>query len=229
MRSLLQLLIFVPFFALSQENEGKVWCEAGVSGKLTNDLTWGVDLSTRFGNYGLETFFPQASLKYKVTKWFRPSIDYRLIGDRKYFDVPYSFSHRINFNAEFKHVIDRFTLKARIRYQFAFNRVTQNYDAEFDQAVRLKMEGLYDIDKFFLSPVIAAEVFFDPNYGEFGQRFNKYRVFIGVDSDFKGPHSFSVGYLYDSKINVPNIKRRHVLSLSYGYEIPFDSKKENKK
>lgn len=211
--------IFVGYLSFAQQHTGKVWTEVGLQGKIYKDLSYGLDINTRFGNYGLETFFPQVSFKYKVTKWFRPSIDFRVIGDRKYFDERFSFSERLNLNAEFRHEIKRWSLKARLRYQIAFDNVRDNYDAEFDQAARLKLEGKYDIDKFFLSPTVSAEVFVSPFYSPEISNFNKYRVFVGVDSDFKGPHSFSLGYIFDAKMDLPFNKFRHICSVSYSYEI----------
>ena len=56
----------------SQESEFQTWVEAGVKGKIIKRLDYNVDLTNRIGNLGLETFFPQATLKYKVTNWFKP-------------------------------------------------------------------------------------------------------------------------------------------------------------
>lgn len=223
------VLIFLPFFVLSQ-NEGKVWTEVGIGGKITKDLEWGADLTTRFGSYGLETFFPQASFKYKVTKWFRPSIDYRFIADREV-EGYYTFSNRINLNTEFRYNFDRLYLKSRIRYQYAFNRLSNSasYDPEFDQAIRFKLEGKYDINDFFLSPVLSGELFYDPQYGPYGQRINKLRAFAGVELDLNSPHSISAGYLYDTRINLPNPRVRHVLSLGYSYDLGWEDSKSDKK
>jgi hypothetical protein len=223
------VLITLPLFSFAQ-NEGKVWTEVGIGGKITKDLEWGADVTSRFGTYGVETFFPQATLKYKVTKWFRPSMDYRFIADRQ-LQGYYSYSNRINFNAEFRHNIDRFYLKSRIRYQYGFNRLVNSalYDPEFDQALRFKLEVKYDVNDFFLSPVISGELFYDPQYGPYGQRINKARVFAGFDLDLNNAHSISIGFLYDTRINLPNPRNRHVLSLSYSYDLSWEEEKSDKK
>lgn len=229
MRRVLFLLIFLPSITLAQ-HEGKVWTEVGVGGNVIKDLQWGLDVTSRFGSNGLETFFPQVTFKYKVTKWFRPSIDYRFISDRQKQGY-YSYSHRINFNAEFRYSIDRLYLKSRIRYQYGFNRLSNSplYDPEFDQAIRWKLEGKYDINDFFLSPVVSGELFYDPMYGPYGQQINKARVFAGFDLDLNSPHSISVGYIYDAKINLPKARTRHILSLSYSYDLSWEPEKKNKK
>ncbi len=220
MRILLVGFCVLSFHGLSQLNEGQIWIETGVTGKVIKDLDWGVELTNRFGSNGLQTLFPQATLKYKVTKWLRPSIEYRFISSRQQ-EGYHLNSHRINFNAEFRHSFDRLTLKSRLRYQFGFRSLsnTSAYEPEFDRAFRLKLEGSYDINNFFLTPVISGELFYDPMYGPYGQQINKLRLYGGVDFDLNNSHGIAVGYLYDTKINLPDPRTRHVLNLSYSYQI----------
>lgn len=214
------LLFILPFSLFSQTNEGKVWTEIGVNGKIIKDLDWATELTTRFGVNGLETVFPSISIKYKVKKWFKPSVEYRYIVDRENFDT-YSNSHRLNFNADFKRSFDRLTIKSRIRYQYSFDRLVDSelYSPEFDQAIRLKIGGTYDINNSFLSPVISGELFYNPMYGPYGQQLTKFRLFAGVDIEMDGPHEISVGYIFDNRINLSRPLTKHILSLGYSYKI----------
>ncbi len=214
------LLFILPFSLFSQTNEGKVWTEIGVNGKIIKDLDWATELTTRFGVNGLETVFPSISIKYKVKKWFKPSVEYRYIVDRENFDT-YSNSHRLNFNADFKRSFDRLTIKSRIRYQYSFDRLVDSelYSPEFDQAIRLKIGGTYDINNSFLSPVISGELFYNPMYGPNGQQLTKFRLFAGVDIEMGGPHEISVGYIFDNRINLSRPLTKHILSLGYSYKI----------
>lgn len=214
------LLFILPFSLFSQTNEGKVWTEIGVNGKIIKDLDWATELTTRFGVNGLETVFPSISIKYKVKKWFKPSVEYRYIVDRENFDT-YSNSHRLNFNADFKRSFDRLTIKSRIRYQYSFDRLVDSelYSPEFDQAIRLKIGGTYDINNSFLSPVISGELFYNPMYGPNGQQLTKFRLFAGVDIEMDGPHEISVGYIFDNRINLSRPLTKHILSLGYSYKI----------
>ncbi len=214
------LLFILPFSLFSQTNEGKVWTEIGVNGKIIKDLDWATELTTRFGVNGLETVFPSISIKYKVKKWFKPSVEYRYIVDRENFDT-YSNSHRLNFNADFKRSFDRLTIKSRIRYQYSFDRLLDSelYSPEFDQAIRLKIGGTYDINNSFLSPVISGELFYNPMYGPYGQQLTKFRLFAGVDIEMDGPHEISVGYIFDNRINLSRPLTKHILSLGYSYKI----------
>lgn len=221
----------IVFLSLSlnclSQGSGKVWTEVGVKGKLTKNLEWGFEWTNRFGSNGLETSFPQASLKYKVTKWFKPSIDYRAIFSREQ-NSNYHFSNRLNFNTEFKHSIDRLEGSLRLRYQYSFQHLgSKSYDVEFDQAFRIKPQISYDINDFFLSPVASIEYFYDPSFSELGKRFTKYRIQIGADLDLNSAHEINIGYILDQQINLPAPKTKHILSLSYTYNFGFEKKEKD--
>lgn len=222
------VLLFLPFIVFGQNSEGKVWTELGIKGAFTKKLDWGLEVTNRFGSRGLETFFPQASVKYKLTKWLRPSIEYRSIFKKDKYNN-YQFSNRLNLNLEFKHQISRFTGSLRVRYQYSFDRPNSNskYDAEFDQAIRIKPQINYDINKSIFTPVISLEYFYNPMYGPYGHLFKKYRGFIGVDLDLDSPHNISFGYIYDQELNAADPETKHIFSASYTYDLSF--KKEEKK
>ncbi len=211
-------------FGLCQ-GTGKSWTSIGVKGSIIKNLDWGASFTARIGGSNDQIYFPQISFKYKVTKWFRPSLDYRAIFSLDQYGN-YSFTNRLNINADFKHIIKRFSLSARIRYQASFERLvaSANYDPEYDQAIRWKPQISYDIKKSFITPVINIELFYNPTYGPFGQMFTKYRAFIGVDLEFDNPHEISVGYLFDQQINRPLPETKHILSISYAYNLGFKKK-----
>jgi hypothetical protein len=215
----LTLLAFSPS-AFSQYSIGMVWADLGVKGKFTKDLEWGVSFTSRVGAATNQTFFPQVNLKYKVTKWFKPSIDYRGIYKLDKYGN-YLFSNRLNFNTEFKYAKKRLDLRARLRYQYSFNTLTSSsgYDAEFDQAVRLKTQVQYDLNNSFLSPILSFELFYNPAFGPSGRQLSKYRGFAGVALEIDGPHDISVGYILDQQMNTSNPLTKHILSISYTYNI----------
>jgi hypothetical protein len=230
MRVFLFLLVFLPLTLLGQSS-GKVWTEVGLKGSLLKDLDYGVEVTNRFGATGLETFFPQVSFRYKVTKWFRPSLDYRLIFNQDDYGN-YGYSNRLNANAEFRHTFfKRLTLAGRVRYQYSFDRfiAAANYEAEFDQAIRFKPQVSYDINNVFLTPTVSIEYFLNPSYGPLGQRFTKYRFYAGVDLDIDSPHGIYIGYILDQEINLPYPERKHILSIAYSYDLGWESKKDKKK
>lgn len=212
-------LATVLFLGLSAhaQHDFQVWTELGVSGKITKKLSWDLDLNSRFGNDGVETFFPQLGLEYKVKKWFRPSIDYRYILDKdKYGNM--LGGHRINVNANFEKGIERFEVEGRLRYQYAFNRIESSTESnlDFNQAVRLKGGVQYDINNSIFTPLFNAELFYDPQFENRG--LSKIRIALGTKLELDGPHKISVKYQIDKRFEYGK-DLRHVISIGYGYKL----------
>jgi hypothetical protein len=224
-------LVVALFFvgSASSQDDFQSWTTIGLEGGIIKRLDWSFELNARVGGAGLETFFPQAGLEYKVTKWFKPSIEYRYIAEKDEY-TNYSGVHRINFNAGFKERVSRFDLGLRLRYQYAFDRVkaTENFNPDFDQAIRTKASVDYDIDNSIFTPTFSAEFFYNPQFGPSGPGFSKMRLAIGTDLELSGPHKVSVKYQLDKKFNDYEEGMRHVVGLSYSYKISGKKKKKKK-
>lgn len=212
------LIIGLLPLSLAAQSEGNVWTEVGAKGEIIKDLDWSVELNNRFGSAGHETFFPQFTLKYKVTKWFKPSVDYRVIFDKDDF-TNYQRANRFQLNGNFGENIDRLDFDFRIRYQYEFSRWSRNtgYAYYADHAIRFKPEIKYDINDFFLTPYVNAEWFCGLNLNDRG--FYKYRFGIGTDFELDGPHDISIGYIFDRELHDYTPKKRHILTLSYKYKL----------
>lgn len=230
MKSLVSLLVLCLNFSVihGQSTVFQVWNELGVSGKINKDFSYGVDLTTRYASDGLNTIFPQLSLKYKVNKYVRVSVDYRLIGKRE-LNGNMLASHRINGNLQLSYGIKRHSFGFRTRYQYSFNSLGGPYESEFDQAFRFKPSYAYDLNNSIFTPNFSCEFFYNPQTGENGQQFTRIRYFVGIEMELKGPHGLELGYYYDQKIQVANPVNRSILSLSYSYAVGQTKKKEPKK
>ena len=224
-------LCFVFFqigFNHSQTTVFQVWNELGVAGKLIKDISYGVDLTTRVGNVGVVTFFPQVSIKYKLNKFIRPSIDYRMIMNRE-LNGNYLASHRINGNLQFSTAWLRHSLGFRVRYQYSFNRLAGTYEPEFDQAFRFKPSYGYDLNNSIFTPKLSCEFFYNPSIGIQGRQFTRIRYYAGLALELSGPHHVEIGYYYDQKINFSNPVNRSILNVSYSYSIDGKEKKVDRK
>lgn len=224
MRHLVFSLLLLPMLSWSQNSTVfQLWNEAGVSYKVDKKQSLAFDLSTRHAAGGLQTIFPQVSYKYKVNKYIRPSIDYRLINDRNQ-DGNMTLQHRLNANLQFNQELERLQLGLRVRYQYSTNRLAENFEPEFGQAIRVKPSLAYDLQNTDLEPQLSSEFFTGPMDGQTGYHLNRIRWSAGLAYTFKGPHSLEVAYIYDQRINSPGALNRAILSFSYGYSI--DNKKE---
>jgi len=218
MKRALFILFFLTTLPSFGQHDYMLWTKIGAEGKVIKRLKWGVDLNTRIGGAGVETFFPQVGLNYKLTKWLRTSLEYRLIIDKNKYGN-YKSSNRLNANLNFKNNKKRFWYGVRLRYQYAFNRLAQDaYDADFDQAIRLKPSFEYDINNSIITPVVSGEFFYNPSYGPTSPGFSKVRISVGAKLELDGPHSVSFKYQLDKKFRDYSADLRHVLALSYGFK-----------
>ncbi|MDX2359512.1 MAG: DUF2490 domain-containing protein [Crocinitomicaceae bacterium] len=212
--------IIISFSSFSQtKSDYMTWATVGAKGKIIKSLSWSADFNTRFNKFGLKTFFPQVGFEYKVTKWFRPGIDYRLVFDKNNL-LKYSASSSIRINLNFRHVVDkRLKLSARLRYQYSTGHSTDlEEDDGLNHLIRWKPAISYDIKGFFLTPKLSAEVFLNPVNGAITAGFTKVRYALGVDLDLDSPHKIGLSYRIDHKvINFPATRVRHILGLSYVY------------
>lgn len=215
-------------FLFSQSTVFQVWNEVGISGKVKKDLSYSVDLTTRFGSEGLGTIFPQLSLKYKLNKYVRLSVDYRLIG-KKELNGNVLSSHRLNGNLQLSYGVKRHSFGFRTRYQYSFNALVGPYESEFDRAVRFKPSYAYDINNSLFTPKVSCEFFYNPSMGETGKQFTRIRYYVGIEMELDGPHNLELGYYYDQKLQVANPVNRSILNLSYSYSIGERNKEETRK
>ncbi|MEY4522745.1 MAG: hypothetical protein RIT10_1930 [Bacteroidota bacterium] len=215
----MKLLVFhfmvIPLFVFGQTSE-KLWIDLGVKHDFTKKLSVEAHVTNRFYYKGVQTFFPAVLVKYKIRKWLVPSLEYRgIFSENKYEN--YDFKNRLNANLELKKEYKRFTFSGRIRYQFSFDKLyeTTDYNAEFDQSIRIKPSIKYKIKKSKFTPLVSIEYFYNPKYEENGRQFVKYRFSAGTDFDLDKKNSFSFSYILDQQYNVADPKRQHILSISY--------------
>lgn len=219
MRHLVFSLLLFPILGWGQNSTVfQLWNEAGVSYKVDKKQSLAFDLTTRHAAGGLQTYFPQVSYKYKVNKYIRPSLDYRLISDRNQ-EGNMTLQHRINANIQFNQELERLQLGLRLRYQYSTNRIADNFEPEFGQALRIKPSFAYDLKKTDLEPQVSMEFFTGPMDGQMGYHLNRIRWSVGLAYAFEGPHSLEVAYMYDQRIMSPGALNRAIMSFSYSYSI----------
>jgi hypothetical protein len=225
------LLLFglLPFFGFTQNSTVfQSWNELSLSYKIDKKQSLGLDLTTRFDVAGLQTIFPQVSYKYKINKYLRPSLDYRLIGSKDDFGN-FTIQHRLNANLQFAHEIERFEVGLRMRYQFSANRSQTDFGSEFNNAIRFKPSLAYNLDNSKITPNAGMELFCTPMDGQVGYHLSRIRWNIGVAIDLKGASELEIAYLYDQRIHNPGALNRAILNLSYGYALEAKTKKDKPK
>ncbi len=211
------VLFYVPF--VFSQNTLMAWAKIGVKGKVIDDLSWDAEFNSRFGQRGVETFFPQVGLTYKLKKWIKPSVEYRFIVDKNKIGN-YKPSHRLNINLNFEKSWRRLNTDVRIRYQYAFNGVrSTEYNPDFDQAIRVKPNISYNLKDSPLTPEVSCEFFYDPVYGPKGPGFTKLRVAVGTKIKVSKHHGLNIKYQVDKKLKSYASGVRNVIAIAYTYKL----------
>jgi hypothetical protein len=221
-------LLFFAFFITSisfGQVDRSLWLSGGAKYSYSKKLDFYGEMNFRMEPTVLNTLFTEFSVKYELTKWFKPSFDYRIISDRNEFGN-YHLSQRFNVNGNLSHDWNRFEIGARVRVQGAFSRVrsTENSFSDIAPGVRIKPEILYDINNSIFSPTASCEWFFD-NDAYTGIYVNKIRASVGVDFEMIGPYNVSLKYMYGKSI--VKAKSEHIVSFSFTRK--YKRKKQNKK
>lgn len=216
---LLSLFLLLNFGLFSQMTR-EIWTGIGFKTKLSNKTEMAFDLNTRSYSYDFQLFYPELTFKYKLSKWIKPSIDYRLLYQQNKYGN-FLNSNRINFNLEFeKELNKRIGVGLRIRYQTTFNhiRAISNYEPDFDPTIRIKPSLSFAPKKSKFSYNTGIEFFFNPQNVLLGHQFSKYRAFIGTDINLKGPNTLQIKYLFGQNINDIKYKSQHIISIAYAFE-----------
>ncbi|MFM8595912.1 MAG: DUF2490 domain-containing protein [Flavobacteriales bacterium] len=228
MKRLFLLFWLVPGLLKAQNSTVfQSWNELGLAYKIDKKQSIGFDFTSRIDVSGLQTFFPQISYKYKVNKYLRPSLDYRLIGSKDGYGN-YSMQHRLNVNLQFAHEVKRLQLGFRVRYQISAQRSMSDLGSEFGNAFRFKPTLAYNLNNSFLSPNAGIEFFANPMDGQTGYHLSRIRWNIGVSMDLKAAGELELAYLYDQRIYNPGALNRAILNLGYNYTIASKDKKGKK-
>jgi hypothetical protein len=189
---------------------------------LDKKVRLGASMSARvYSNTRWDKFFPEVSARYILSEYFKPSIDYRYVINQQRNGHEITTGHRINLNFNSQYEVDRLELKMRVRFQYKFNSVLggadSGYDADFDNAIRLKPALKYNIEGSKVDPLLESEWYYNTANSSSGKQFTKYRFGIGVDIKLPNEHTLTLKYRYDYEFNIADPQRFHILSLEHEY------------
>jgi hypothetical protein len=227
MRHLLVPLCAVFSLTGFAQTRSEIWLGAGIKREVVSDVVVGFQTNARIATSGkLETLFQEVSVKSEHLKWLRPSLDYRIITSYNKAGS-YSVSQRFNLNADFRRKFKEKEIKVgtRLRYQFSLDGGTTP-GGDLDPAFRIKPYIEWALPNTRVTPEFSTEFFYDPIFGEFGQRFNRVRLGFSANIDLPGPNTLGFTYYFGHKYNTDNPYNEHLFSLEYGFEW---KKSKNKK
>lgn len=204
--------------------QNRLWCSSGIQTTVMDKkVRLGASLSARmYSNTRWDKFFPEVSARYNLSDYFKPSVDYRYVINQQRNGHEITTGHRININFNTQYEVNRFDLKMRVRFQYKFNTAaigtTDNiYDADFDNAIRLKPALKYNIEGSKVDPLLESEWYYNTANSPSGKQFTKYRFGIGVEIKLPNEHNLTLKYRYDYEFNIVDPQRFHILSLEHEY------------
>ena len=220
------LCIFFVNIGFTQSNEKadlEGWSSITLKYKHNKKLSFDLEEQLRLDENISETkkYFTQLSSTYSVFKNFDLAVGARFIreNDNEGKIQGYENHFRFHIDAEYKQKIDQFTLKYRLRYQ---NKNEMGISSsEGDTAIsnfRLKTSIGYNIKKWKLDPKFAAEIFNRSEEGEESE-FNKYRLTLSTDYDFKKLGSLGLFYRIEKELNQSYNEKTNIIGLKYTYTI----------
>lgn len=205
------------------ETDWASWNTIGVEYKLNKKWSFGLEEQFRLKENFSETdeFFTQLSADYELFNNFKLGAGFRYIrqNDNTGKIQGYEDHFRFQFDATYKHKINRFNIGYRIRYQNKNELGVSSDEGDYaNQNIRFKTSVEYNFKKWSFDPKFSAEIF---NRFQEGQDngFNKYRLTLDTDYEIKNIGKVGVYYRFEKELNVDVPDTANILGLSFIYSI----------
>lgn len=210
-KRILLFLILVSctqLLVLSQTRSLHSWTEATISYDLNKDI------GLKYGQMVRNELFPlnpevslisELSADYKFNKHWKAGAECRLSFS------PAEIQPRYAIFVRYRDGIGDFELQVRSKLQSE----TSQYELPVTE-FRNKFSVGYELSKK-LMPFVSYELFYRAQAAE--SNFNAHRTQAGFDYKFNKHHNISLGYMIDTEVYTYKPKQKHVISLSYAYEL----------
>ncbi|WP_298496749.1 DUF2490 domain-containing protein [uncultured Algibacter sp.] len=200
------------------------WNSIGLKYKLNKKWAFSLEQHLRLKEdiSEIDEYFTQFEAKYKIFK------NFALVGGLRYLRENdnqgniqgYENHFRFQFDAIYKHNIDKFSLAYRLRYQNKNEIGISHDEGDYaNQNIRLKTSFKYNLRDWKLDPKVSAEIFNRFQEDNDNNGFNKYRLTFSTDYTIKNFGEIGLFYHFEKQLNVdlPEIKR--IIGLKYTYTI----------
>lgn len=218
------LMVTTLGFSQSEDTSDlESWNSLGLEYKLNKKWSFELEEQLRLDENISEIaeYFTQLETRYSITKKFDIGLGLRYIreNDNEGNVQGYENHFRYNVDALYKHKINDFTLKYRLRYQNKNELGVSSTDGDYaKQYLRLKAAVEYNFKNWKLDPKFAAEIFNRFENGDVDQ-YNKYRLTLGTDYKIKNFGKLGIFYRIEKDINVAIPETTNIIGLKYTYTI----------
>lgn len=232
--SIVLIMVFVTItngFSQSEDvKDLESWTSIGLKYELNKKWSFKLEEQLRLDENisEISEYFTQLHAEYSISKNFDIGGALRYIreNDNKGNVQGYENHFRFHLDASYKHKLNDFSIKYRLRYQNKNELGVSTDDGDYaKQNMRFKTSVGYDIKKWKLDPEFSAEIF---NHFEEGEdnSFSKYRLTLGTDYKIKNFGKITLFYRIEKELNVDIPEITNIIGLKYTYTL---KNKKNKK
>jgi len=225
MKVLFSFFVFILSTVLNaQIQDAQLWTSAALKTDITDDLTVGYEMCTRFNKNvtSLDNYYNELGAEYSIIKGLGVGIDYRFSKKNKenYFETV----HRFCFNASYGYKFDDLGLKVkfRARYQIPFNRigvVNENIYPDTKNTLRFKLSLDYVPVNFkMFQPFMSFEIYKGVKPVNIYNAIDSYRFAIGATLDLPKRHSVDLYYMLEKEYRAAQYLN-HIWGIQYNYEL----------
>jgi hypothetical protein len=221
----LSLILFTSVSYSQTENTNDVggWTAIGIEYELNKK--WNIELEAQLrlkDNISVvDEYFTEFSVEYLISKKIIVGGGLRYIkeNDTKGKIQGYEDHIRFQVDATYKHKINAFSLKYRLRYQNKNELGLDNFEENYaNQHIRFKTSIRFNIKKCRLKPKFTAEIGNRIGKGEKNE-FSKYRLTIGTEYNFKKLGKLNLFYGKEKELNKRIPESLDIIGLKFKYII----------
>ena len=201
----------------------ETWSSLGIDFKPTKKWNFGLEEQLRLKNNSSEVdqYFTQLNIEYEAfdNVEFGGGLRYVRENDNQGNIQGYENHFRFHLDASYKHKINKFSLKYRLRYQNKNELGVSTSDGDYpNQHIRFKSSIGYNIKGWKLDPKFSAEIY---NHFEEGKEngFDKYRLTLGTEYKIKKTGKLGLYYRMEKELNVTHPETINIIELKYKYTL----------
>lgn len=197
----------------------ETWTSLNLNYKINKKWSTAIQGQLRLDNNSSEVrqYFGQVDLEYGLSKHLDlvGALRYIVRNDHTGNVQGYENLFRYHFDAVYKHKLDRFSLKYRVRYQ---NRNEIDVEDSSKKYIRFKAGGVYNVRKWKLDPELSAEVFRSVG-SESENQLDSYRITLGTRFKVHKSAKVKLFYRYDKQLNVNYPQTTNIIGVKYTYNL----------
>jgi hypothetical protein len=209
----LKLILLLAFTVYAKDNELWVGGEFGVDLINKISLETGEQLRIYKSISVLQQSITDIGLKYELNKYFDAGLFYRLHMRYNQESQKLTPRHEININLYINYKIDDIQLLYRFKYQYEFIREKDENEQHIRNRLKIRANYLNQ-----LKPYLLTELYYRYDWSK-GDRFDKYRLSLGLDWKINKMNTLTIFYMYEEEINVKSPNISNIFGLFYGFSI----------